>query len=102
MARSLSGQVFNPDLSELHACCLDAVANDYESVETILSEIQEEMTMPISKEQLAITLRSLWELGLVAFYEYDDKKKEYICSQEISSASEKTWFLITDKGLSML
>jgi len=85
-------------MSPLELNALGAVAVDYESVETILGELEHDLHRAIQPSELFGVLCSLAERHLVAAYIYDPLTKDYVAAPPRSRADSEIWFRATPLG----
>ena len=84
--------------SQLKTIILESIANDYESIVTIIEELNANFGSDINEDSIVQTLEYLVRNGLAARYEYESD--EYHISNNFDYKKEDSyWWTITDKGI---
>lgn len=87
----------------LHCLVLDSVANDYESLETIIEEVAvwaTEERLQVTAKEITAALGQLIQAGQVAAYRVTaTSKPEVLSSVNLDAPQADTYFYITPDGL---
>ncbi len=91
---------------------LDAIADDYENLETILETINRWYpddaglkgwkaleAVPVSRPEAIKALRELTEEGFAQAYIYDGGAKQFLAVSFRQNQAAVLWFYVTEKGL---
>lgn len=86
-------------MDNLQAQLLGLVALDYESMDSIYSELCESIGYAPTDEEIAKGVKALIEKGLVAAYIYSAQKKAYEPIEHRDMPSlRQAWYMATSKG----
>ena len=77
---------------------LGRVADDYEAVHTIRSDIERDLERTVSPAELGGALVRLVEAGFVEAYSYDAQGRAYRKVGVGSAPTDELWFLISSAG----
>ena len=81
---------------DLH--CLNAVCDDYESLDSICEEVRRSSHGNVNLEEVADALRELAREDLIDAFEFDPRSNRYIAVHDCGGAVSGKWFLISAKG----
>ncbi|MFO1303888.1 MAG: hypothetical protein U1F54_09165 [Burkholderiales bacterium] len=77
---------------------LGAVANDYEAVHTIRSDLERDLGRPVSENELGAALIRLATAGLVDALVYDPNARRYRRVDLAEHSASELWFFISAHG----
>lgn len=77
---------------------LGAVADDYEAIHTIRSDLERDLGRPISENELGAALIRLVSAGLVDPLVYDQSLRRYRKVDLADFSAGELWFFITTHG----
>jgi hypothetical protein len=77
---------------------LGRVADDYEAVHTIRSDIERDLARTVSASEIEVALVRLVEAGFVDAYSYDAQGHAYGKVNIGSAPAAELWFLISGAG----
>jgi hypothetical protein len=81
---------------DLH--CLNAVCDDYESLDSICEEVRRSSHGNVNRDEVADAILELSRDGLVEAFEFDTRAELYIAVRGVIADVAAKWFLITTKG----
>lgn len=89
------------NLTKIDLACLDAVADDYESLPMVTRGLRRLGFRDLSKHSVLENLRLLARRGLVTPYSLNAHASAFI-QEQVDHIDADTWFLITDEGKACL
>lgn len=84
------------DILRLH--CLNSLCDDYENVDTVISDVRRATHANVTKREIEESLSQILKEELAAAYDFDAEKSEYLVSPGPLNNLSQKWFLITEKG----
>ena len=83
-------------LLNLH--CLNAVADDFESLESITADVRRATHGDVSIDDVAACLGDLARDGLIGVFAFDREVRRYVPLQGVPATLADKWFSITAQG----
>jgi len=81
---------------------IKALADDYESEETLANYFTNQNKQPFSRAEFDQALTELISGGYVQVFSYSDTEKKLVPAASSSTASDSRWFGLTSKGNGLL
>jgi hypothetical protein len=85
-------------VSILNLHCLNAVADDFESLDSITADVRRATHGNVSHNEVATCLGELAHDGWVNVFTFDPGEQRYLALPEVPAALADKWFGITDRG----
>lgn len=78
--------------------CLNAVADDYESLESITADVRRATHGDVSHEDVASCLGDLARDALIGVFAFDREARRYVPLEGVPTTLADKWFSITAQG----
>jgi hypothetical protein len=82
--------------------CLNAVADDYESLESITADVRRATHGDVSPDDVAACLSDLARDALIGVFAFDREARRYVPLAGVPTTLADKWFSITAQGLNEL
>ncbi|MFM9058017.1 MAG: hypothetical protein ACKOSQ_02630 [Planctomycetaceae bacterium] len=85
-------------VSILNLHCLNAIADDYETVDSVIDDVRRSSHGNVNADEIAACLVELVRDGLAEPCRFDEVTSRYVPLQAVPSGLQSTWFRITELG----